>query len=351
MSAFTLTEMLVVLFVIGLLAALAMPTFQVSLSHARRSQCQNNLKHIGLAYAAIVNEHASNPVLPSPEAHGWAVRFKRDYLGANPNSLWCTATGVYDGRGLTGKDKDADEYTTAPDVKIRVYNGGALYDLDTFTTYPFWNEGDHTDYGRTTGIWKVSDDVYNGGDFDRYDMPMYTPGSNPKEYWFVIEDQRYADDTGNYGSATGDQDFNDFDLHVREITGGGVELTGFHRDAGYTFAVIDVDGNEYHESGGMLGPITIYGTSRVSYGMSTQVTDVSRFAPWSRKIIVTDYRAEMIYTGQWLGLDDGWDALQAPRHFGRLNALWADGSVTSEDPGKIDPHDPDGEAYWDPNAN
>ncbi len=344
--------MLVVILVIGLLVSLAMPTFQVSMTYARRSQCQNNLRHIGTAYASIVTDHSTNPTFQLPDAYGWAIRFKRDYLGANPDSLWCTATGVSDGRGMSNRDRGEDEYTKTPEVKIRVFNGNyMLYDLDTFTTYPFWNEGSHQDFGRTVGIWKVNNDIYNGGDFNRGDMPAYAPGKNPKEYWFVIEDQRYADDSGNYGSATGDQDFNDFDLHVREVTGGGVELTGYHRDAGYSFAVVDAEGNVYRESGGTLGPITLYGTDRVSYGMSTQVRDIARFAPWSRKIIVTDYREEMIYTGDWLGLDEGWDAYKAPRHMGRVNALWADGSVTPEDPDEIDPHYPEAEHYWDPNVN
>ena len=48
--AFTLIEVLIVLFVIGVLAALLFPTFERARSNARRSSCQSNLKQIGLGF-------------------------------------------------------------------------------------------------------------------------------------------------------------------------------------------------------------------------------------------------------------------------------------------------------------
>jgi prepilin-type N-terminal cleavage/methylation domain-containing protein len=79
--AFTLVELLVVIAIIGVLVALLLPAVQAAREAARRSQCQNNLRQVGIALNAYTDVKKRYPIGVQggkigfvDDGYGWATQ-------------------------------------------------------------------------------------------------------------------------------------------------------------------------------------------------------------------------------------------------------------------------------------
>ena len=80
-GGFTLVELLVVIAIIGILIGLLLPAVQAAREAARRMQCTNNLKQMGLA---IQNYHDTNSCLPGYGMGGTILYDYTPYIGMLP---------------------------------------------------------------------------------------------------------------------------------------------------------------------------------------------------------------------------------------------------------------------------
>jgi prepilin-type N-terminal cleavage/methylation domain-containing protein/prepilin-type processing-associated H-X9-DG protein len=94
--AFTLVELLVVIAIIGILVALLLPAIQAAREAARRTQCKNNLKQIGIA---VHNYHDVRKELPPMRVwdgdRTWLALILPHLEEAQVADLWDPQLGCY----------------------------------------------------------------------------------------------------------------------------------------------------------------------------------------------------------------------------------------------------------------
>lgn len=154
---FTLIELLVVIAIIGVLIALLLPAVQAAREAARRSQCTNNLKQMGLAlhnYEAVAGawpmaDVIANPAFPSQTTNGFSVHVR---------ILPFMEQGVaFDALNFTVNHQN-DANTTVVGMKVAVYTCPSDTNGNQLTSFKSKPSGTAvvasvTSYGFCQGDW------------------------------------------------------------------------------------------------------------------------------------------------------------------------------------------------------
>ena len=118
-AAFTLIELLVVIAIIAILVSLLLPAVQQAREAARRSQCKNNLKQIGIAIHNYHDTHSAFP--PGYVSFGTSNGSGPAWAGINPDTFdaapgwgWGTMILPYLEQGTIYEAMDVNQAAWAP---------------------------------------------------------------------------------------------------------------------------------------------------------------------------------------------------------------------------------------------
>ena len=167
--AFTLVELLVVITIIGILISLLLPAVQAAREAARRMQCSNNLKQIGLA---VLGYDATNSIFPPASQWSATELAKLPYPSATAyRQNWVAMILPY--LELQNLFDKCDQTQSITDSSNAVFRGTKIATMlcpsDAFNATSFngssvnlgdgWERGN---YGANAGLGAMNADNING---------------------------------------------------------------------------------------------------------------------------------------------------------------------------------------------
>ena len=340
-QAFTLTELLVVMAILGTMATLAVPTVHRVVASARSTKCLANLSSIGQAYYTYNADRkmqGRDPMSP----YAWVTTLK-PFLGNQTGALRCP--------------EDLDPHTSMPPMDLFInYDGGAGPDhqdhyQDIFPDYPYWEDGPFTDEHEELGVWKLNDEDYDQFMSDPGTqehatgrLPQYSMGDNPDSFWLVFEEG-----IGMTNEGLSDYDYNDFSIHFEKQEGNYYKLTFMVQWAWTNYNLTLPDGTELTVSrASNPGSVVMEVPGDISYGMNWRI---GKIAPGSEKILALDYQREVAHVGGRPASLENWSRWSDVRHLGKINILRASGaaeSVSDEEISPVAPGSDNDATFWDP---
>jgi prepilin-type N-terminal cleavage/methylation domain-containing protein len=163
-SAFTLVELLCVIAIIGILIALLVPAVQTARESARRTECANHLKQIGLAhiqYEGIHRTYANviDQGIPTSWAP-WTVAILPQLQETNLFNSWAIAYGYTNDTSPQAVSSSVDELSRICSTPVTPYycpsrRRPAAYPgfIDLGTPGSKWGMVAKTDYGLNRGVY------------------------------------------------------------------------------------------------------------------------------------------------------------------------------------------------------